>query len=63
MVKRKNNRVNSQFEFMPERSKIKPIFCARLLIKKYKEKKRKLTMFYIYLKSTYDRTLKKVLKK
>lgn len=49
MVKRKNNRVNNQFGFMPERSKIKPIFYARWLIKKYKEKKKKLTMFYIYI--------------
>lgn len=36
-----------QFELMPVRSTIEPIFCTRQIVDKFREKERKLCMIYI----------------
>lgn len=41
--------------FIPGRSIIKPIFCVRLLIENYREKKNNLALVLIDLEKVYDK--------
>jgi hypothetical protein len=47
---------------MQGKSTMKPLFCVRQLVKKFREKKKKLCMVFIDLKKVYDRVSRKVLK-
>ena len=44
-----------QFGFMPNRSTMVAIYLLRILVEKYKEKKKNLHMVFIDLEKTYDR--------
>jgi ribosomal 50S subunit-associated protein YjgA (DUF615 family) len=52
----------NQLIFIPKKSTMKPLFCIRQLVEKFKDKKKKSYMVFINLEKAYDRLPREVLK-
>jgi len=52
----------NQFDFMSGKSTMDPLFCVKQLVKKYKEKNKKLCMVFTDLEKEHDRVPREVIK-
>ena len=50
-----------QFDFMPERGTTDALFVGRRMLENYKDKKKKLNMYFVNIEKAFDRVLRKVM--